>query len=315
MSIVKTLGTFFRTSAGKPVDKYSILTPLMASGEYLTQVLNLISTINTPELQSVLIGKNANNDRTVSAGVSAYRDYIRGLPNRDQMSERTAPFSTVVSAIAIIQTNILQIEDNFQALFGGMTSSDATMKASSLVVLGYMERVDSYATWLTMLCEHLAASENDSVPPFRTKMLLSGAADMAQFATANLHTWNSTNTSVVAEVKNMQRQGKDLTMQSGDAFIDDYAHDNQFSPAEQELLTASLRNPAMMVLATHHLITQWWADVLTSRKEWLTAKILLEQAKARNMDPGSPEYRKLQKACDHYAALISKYERHIERAQ
>lgn len=317
MSIVKSVADHFRSAPkNEGVDRYGILSPLLATGDYITTTADLYNIFKGSPYADLLNGKVKPANKHVEKAVEAYRDYVKGLPNHEQGIEKTHPFSTILLGLESISGNITQIEDNFQALFGNLASDkpETTMRSSSLIVIGYLERADSFATWLSNLVEHMTASDGDMIPPFRTKEMLNKAAESSEFVSFNLHKWNYKSGSLLSEVKEMQAKGSDLSIQaSNGAWIDEYAHDSQFSPMEKDLITASLRSPIMMAITRGHVKAQEKIDLLTGRKDWLTSKIVLETSKMRGMSESSPEYKQIKKATERYANIVSKYEQKIER--
>jgi len=316
MGIVKQVADHFKSATtSQSVDRYGILSPLLASGDYITSTAEIYALFKNSFYSDLMSGKTKTDNLHVLKAVEAYRDYVKALPPHEQSEEKVEPFSTILSALSSISGNISQIEDNFQGLFGDVAEAkpESTLRSSSLVVIGYLEEADSYATWLANLTEHMTADHDDMIPPFRTKELTNRASDMAQFAAMNLNKWSHQHGSFLAEVKSMQVKGSDVAIQSGEMWIDQFAHDNQFSSVEQNLISASLRSPIMMAMTRGHVKTQEKIDLLTSRKDWVTTKIVLEQSKLRGMNPESPEYRKLKKVNDNYANLVSKLEQKIER--
>jgi uncharacterized protein with HEPN domain len=315
MGIVKLVADHFKTATPTHVDRYGILSPLLASGDYITSTSEIYALFKNSVYTNLMMGKTKTDNGHVLKAMEAYRDYVKALPSHDQSTEKAEPFSTIIAALTAIGGNIAQIEDNFQTLFGDIASDkpEASLRSSSLVVMGYLEEADVFATWLANLTEHMTANDDDMIPPFRTKELINKAAGAGQFAGFNLNKWNPTHGSFLSEVKEMQNKGADVAVQSDGMWIDQFAHDSQFSSIEQNLISASLRSPIMMAMTLGHVKVQEKIDLLTTRKEWVTAKIVLEQAKLRGLHPDSPEYRKLKKVTDNYANLASKLEQKIER--
>lgn len=300
----------------KPIDKFNILSPLLATGEYITAAKDAFLLFKSSSYGDVLAGKIKPANKNVERAVVAYKDYVSSLAGHDRNLERAQPFSTILLSLESISGNLTAIEDNFQTLFGSLSKdgADVPMRASSLVVIGYLEQSNAFAMWLSGLVEHMTAEQDDMIPPFRTKELVSKASDMGEFASFNLNKWNFKTKGFLSEITEMQHKGADLTLQAEDGeWIDQYAHNNQFTPVEQELMTASLRSPIMMLITWNHVRLQDKIDLLSSRKDWLTSKVILEQSRMRGMDPNSPEYKRLKTATDKYSAIASKYEQKIER--
>jgi hypothetical protein len=317
MSMVKAVANRFRSATTEDKgDRYSILSPLIDTVDFVSTTANMLKVFDNTVYADMMSGKVKPTNKYAESAVKAYHDYVRELSNQEQSLERARPFSTMEMALESIGGNLTLIEDNFTDLFGKLsaTKPEATLRSSSLVIIGYLERADQFATWLMMFVEHMTAGDSDMIPPFRTKELLNKSHDASQFAATNLRKWNYKTGGLLSEVREMQAKGKDVSVQtqSGE-WIDEIAHDDQFSADEQILMSAALRSTVMMVVTWGHVRTKNRIDLLTSRKNWLTSKIVLEQSKLRGSDPESPEYKRLKKATDHYADLVSKYEQKIER--
>jgi hypothetical protein len=317
MTMVKAVGDYFRTAmTADKDDRYGILSPLIDTGDFVTTTADMFKVFDGSVYADMVTGKTRPTNKHGEVAVKAYRAYCKDLPSQEQRLENARPFSTILQALESISGNISAIEDGFTSYFGSLSASkpESTLRASSLVVLGYLEHADNFATWLTNLVEHLTAMDGDLIPPFRTKELLNKSDAASEFATNNLHKWSYKSGGLLNDVRQMQSKGKDLSVQAQTGeWIDQYAHDEQFSAGEQELITASLRSLPMMAITRGVVKTQNRIDLLTTRKNWLTAKIVFEQSKLRGMDANSPEYKRLKKATDHYADLVSKYEQKIER--
>lgn len=316
MGIVKLVADHFKSATTtQSVDRYGILSPLLASGDYITSTQEMYTLFRNSVYADLMTGKVKTDNGHVLKAMEAYRDYVKALPPHEQSEEKVEPFSTIIAGLNSISGNISQIEDNFQSLFGDITQDqpETSFRSSSLVVIGYLEEADSIATWLSNLTEHMTADADEMIPPFRTKELINKAKEASSFIAFNLNKWNHQRGSFLIEVKEMQAKGSDMAVHTDGMWIDQFAHDNQFSPIEQNLISASLRSSIMIAMTRGHVKTQEKIDLLTSRKDWVTAKIVLEQSKLRGMNSDSPEYKKLKKVSENYTNLVSKLEQRIER--
>jgi hypothetical protein len=324
MTFLSGIANAFRSASKdqKPerADHYGILSPLLATGELLATTQDLVKLISTPTGSvaptEVLKGRIKTTDKHVQKSVEAYQNYVKRLSPHEQQMERAQPLSSVVATTAAIRENLTQIEDNFQALFSGLNSDkpEQNIKSSSLVVIGYLQKADTFCTWVSTLVEHLTSDAGDMIPPFRTREMLNKASGAAEFASMNLGKWSPKRGGFLTEVKVMQSKGADVPLQTSTGqWIDEYAHTSQFSADEQDLMTASLGNVMLMIINWGHMRTQAHIELLSARKEWLTAKIIQLQSKSRGMDVDSGEYQRLKKATEKYASIVSKYEQQIER--
>lgn len=318
MGIVKSIADFFRSAHGveaKPVDRYGVLSPLMATGDYVKAAQDYFKIlISDKKIGQRLIGREAG-DQHLAKAIDAYKLYLHGLPAHDQAMERQVPLSTVLLALETISGNIELIEDHFNELFGALVSGsgEASIRSSSLVTIGYLETADAFTVWLGRFAAHLVFEDDATVSPFWTKEMLVNAQAMGEFVGNNLNKWSPRYKGLLEEIKAMQRKGSDVSIKTGEQYMDEFVHDNQFTNAEQVLMTASLRSPIMWLIDNRLAAHQQKLELLTTRKDWLISKIALEEARIHGMDPSSPDYKRLQKATDHYASLISKYEQKIER--
>ena len=297
-------------------DRYGILSPLLATSDYLHAAADLTGTIKDSPVLEVLRGKTKPSHKYTEMALKAYQDFVKDLRPEFESNEKKQPFSVISLILDSIIGNIQQIEDNYQGLFGevGEQTPEQCLRSSSLLVLGYLEKSDQFATWLSSLIEHLTASESDLIPPFRTKEMIKYSEELASFANDNLHRWNPRSDGLLSEINEMQRRGSDVVIQSADGeWIDEFAHDSQFSPMEDTLITASLRSPILWIRTRGYVKAQDKIDLLNSRKEWLTSKLIFEQSKLRGLAEGTPEYKRLQAAVHFYADAVSRYEQKLER--
>lgn len=321
MSVVKAVGDFFRGGMeGKlhPVDKYNIVTSAMSTAENLQIAIRYIAAIQKqPELLGLFTGKEG---RAISLhhkqAVEAYKNYTRGLTNAGREAERKGVFQSLVIGLDLIAKNLGSIEDNYNVLFGAMDEekTEAVLRSSSLLALGYMDLADTTVAWISHLFSHLTADNDKAlIPPFWTNDMLGKAGLVGEFVGNNFDRWNPGHNGFLYQIRELQRKGADVAVNSGMGWIDDFVHDNQFTPTEQHLLTSALRNPILMGSTGYMARYQRKLELYQTRKEWLTAKVALEEAKLRGMDQASPEYIKLKKVVDNYANLVTKYEQKIER--
>ncbi len=317
MNIVKSIGDFFRSSPPSnttPLDRYEILSPLLSVQEYVDKanMLMLLLTGSTT-ISDLCSGRKKTDSKVVNSGIEAYKDYVKGLSHHEQSIEKKSPFSTIISVLQASKNNLDQIENNFTQLFNIQNASidETNLRSSSLVVIGYIETVSDFCTWVSSLARHLTADDHEMIPPFETKTLILKSGNFGSFASFTLSKW--TGNSIIDDVKSMQKKGSDVAIKTGDEWIDTFMHDAQFSPTEQDLMSASLRSPMMMRISSSIAHQQAKLDLLSNRKDWLIAKISLESEKMRGLDPSSHEYKKLKKATEYYSNLVSKFEQKIER--
>lgn len=318
MGILKAIVSHFKqASSTSKSGKFGLLSPLIASGDFVKTTIDMFQLLETnPNYKATLLAKEVPSQKSTAAAYTAYQSYIKALPNIDFNLEKKQPLVSIVKALEAMHKTVELIEDHFKEIFGATTieKPEEQLKSSSLMVIGYLEQVDHYCTWASAFVEHLTASAKEMIPPFRTKMLTSESKQVAEFAMLNLYKWHPDHNGFLNHIKDMAKQGKSLALQTSEGtWIDDYASDDHFSETEQNLLQASLRSPITMGVSFGINKIQALLNLLESRKEWLTAKIVMEQAKLRGLDENSPEYKRIQKACDHYADLVSRYEQHIER--
>jgi hypothetical protein len=317
MSFLSAIVDKFRSAPkDHKTDRYGILTPLLANGEVVAATIDMCNVLKASQYADMLRGRIKPTSNHAEKSVQAYNEYVKHLSGSVQSMERAEPFSMIVQALDNIRQNLMSVEDNFQNLFGSvdMSSPETTMRTSSMFVMGYIEKSENFCTWLASFIEHLTADSKDLIPPFRTRELLGKADLAAKFAYLNLTKWHPKHGGIQAEIKTMQAKGADLPIQTATGeWVDQFAHDSQFNSDEQELMAASIRGTIMMMIDMGTVRTQAKLDLLEARKEWLTSKVIEQQAKSRGLDESSPEYRRLKKITEAYASRISKHEQKIER--
>lgn len=320
MAIVKSIADFFRKSfnpeSRNKVDRFGVLSPLMATIEYAEVVQKLLVDDKVrAQYGDLLVGKTDPKNPAQSKAVQAYKAFVQALPSSERNHEATLPFYTMSVAIGHIITNLGIIEDNFMDLFGDMVgeeTEESVIRTSSLVVLGYIETANEFLTWMGQLTAH-ASQTDELIPPFWTKALIDNAHKMGEFVGNNLSLWNPKSNGLLKAVTQLHKKGADVAVRTGDHWIDEFVHDQQFTFSEQNLMTASIRGPILMLTDRNLAGYQKKIELYNSRREWLISKIALEEARLAGMDPASPEYKKMRKATDHYAGLVTKYEQKLER--
>lgn len=318
MGILKNVTDFFRnaTPVDGPIDKYGILAPLLAASEYVetTKKMMLLLRKDQPNL-AILLGNAPAKTLHEEKAQIAYKAFLNALPGHDQSGEKSDPLSSILTSLDWITKNIESVEDNFSPLFGDIIHGDeSAIRTSSLLVVGYLEQTNRFLNWLGILSAHVL-DDGDTIPPFWTKTLLEGAKPMSGFVANNLNKWYPKAGGLLSTVRHIQQTGADVAIKTGDSWMDDFIHDNQFTVSEQELLSASIAHPAMMFSRVYAARKESKIERDTARKDWLIAKIALEEAHLAGVDSSSLEYKRLKKARDHYVTVVTKYEQKIERAR
>lgn len=318
MGIVKTVSDFFRGTTNKKIDRYGIITPLMSAEDYIEKTGTLFDQGDwTHQVADILTGKTKPANVKAEKAIQAYKNYISGLPSQEKSQESSRPLSTINQTLTIIHDNLMKVEDNFTALFGSDVEGvdEAALRSSSLVVIGYIETATDFCAWVGSLIAHATADESDPITPFQTTNLLNQAKMFGDFAGFNLVRWNSKGSGLLGAIKDMQKRGADIALKTGDSWMDQFVGDSAFSPIEGEMMTAAIRSPIMMAITGRVALHQWWIELLTHRKAWMMSKIIFEQAKMTRMDPESAEYKRLKQVTEKYGALVTQYERKIERSR
>lgn len=311
MSIFSPITKLFKSALPEEAttDRHEILLNLMRAQQYHEGAMKLLN----------LVKNNYGDKKTKYSEIAmkAYHEFSKKLPSSYSNMGLKDPFSDLIEVMESVSVNLEAIEENFPTLFVGREGKidDGDLRASSLVVMGYVQMVEDLCTWTKILLEHLTAEANDTIPPFRTKYLTTHADRMASFATFNLTSAKSKGSRVIETVRTMQAKGVDAALKNGDIWIDSFVHDSQFSPMEKDMITASLLPFTMTFIHTYASVTKWWIDWNTANRDWLTAKVLFETEKLNGMDPSSSEFKRLKHAVDHYSDLISKYDQRLERAR
>lgn len=316
MAIVKSVVDFFRGSNGESqkIDKYGILSPLMAASDYIEATKRLYNIVlSSPNVVALIAGKTEPASKYQGKAQEAYKAYLSGLPAHDRSREIANPLSTIIQTIEYASGNISLIEDNFEALFGSVVDGDeTTIRTSSLIALGYVEMVNDFMNWLSHLSSH-AMDDTDLIPPYWTNKLIFNAKTMGEFVGNTLNKWNPKNKGLLESIRHVQKSGGDVTIKTGDNWMDDIVHDSQYTMDQQGLISASIRNPVLWFIDRRIVQHQHKMELYNSRKDWLVSKVALEERRLAGLSPDTPEYKKLKKVVDNYASLVTKYEQKLER--
>lgn len=317
MSFVKKIADYFRAGGGessKPVDRFNILSPIMASNEYVESTLKFVKlSMADPQIRTVLKRKDLTINSYPEKGKSAYQHFTKALSPHDQSMERQVPFSTILTALEAILGNLEIIEDNFQSIFGDSIKDAALTRSSSVIVVGYIETANAFCTWTNQLINHMTADNHTSIPPFDSKSLLTNAEQAGYFVTNNLGKWAPRYKGILSLVTDMKKKGTDVVISTGDTWIDSFVHDNQFDGTEQHLISAAFGNPILMYMSRRIVREQEAIADLESKKDWLISKIALAEARSHGLMEGSAEHKKLLHAIDFYANKMSKIQQQLER--
>ena len=174
-------------------------------------------------------------------------------------------------------------------MFGGVIGGDEnSIKSSSLIVLGYIEMVNDFMNWLSHLSAH-AVDDTDLIPPYWTNKLGANAKAMGSFVGNTLNKWNPKHKGLLETIVRVQTMGSDVTIKTGDHWMDDIVNDNQFTLDQQDLMSASIRNPVLRYIDRRIVQHQHKIELYSSRKDWLIAKVALEERRLAGLDPASPE--------------------------
>lgn len=316
MSVIQNVTDFFRNVAGsKTIDRYGILSPVMAAESYVETTLSVFDQPTLMKDVAQVLTSSGNKDPLVKQATVAYKDYLNALQGAYRHQDQAKPLSTVEHALVIMRQNLLRIEDNFTALFGSDAQAidETVLKSSSLIVIGYVEMVTEFCSWVAQIVDHCTATQGHGISPFQSKTMIGKASDMGRFAYLNMSKWNDAQIGFLREITELQKKGADVALKTSQGWMDALVSDSVLSSSEADLLTAALRNPILMGMNRWTILQQNKIELLSARKDWLMSKIVLEQMKADRLDPASANYKRIQKACDHYANVITLYEQKIER--
>lgn len=316
MAIIKSVVDFFRGSDGESqkIDRWGIMNPLTIASDYIAATRNLYGIIlRSPDTVSLIAGKIEAKTKYETKAQEAYKMYLTGLPAHDHTNEIKNPMSTIIQAVEYSAGNIALIEDNFESLFGSVVDGDEnSIKTSSLIVLGYIEMVNDFMNWLSHLSAH-AVDDTDMIPPYWSNKLSANAKVMGNFVGNTLNKWNPKHKGLLETIRHIQKTGGDVTVKTGDNWMDDIVSDNQFSIDQQDLMSASIRNPVLWWIDNRIVSHQQKIDLYNSRKDWLIAKVALEERRLAGLDTESLEYKRLKKIVDNYASIVTRYEQKLER--
>lgn len=320
MDIVTSIGNFFRAAVNNktnPIDRYDILSPLISVQEYVERTRDLVGIMEkNPRIVDLIKNPKLATNTNIANTLKSYEEFVKALPHQFQRSEMTVPFSVIHLGLNSINNNLEMVETQFPSLFGGNDAKidETNLRTSSLIIIGYIETVSDFCTWLGSFIRLLTADDHDLIPPFEAKSVSLKASKFGSFIGFNLIQWNGGNHGILSTIKSMQKKGADVVIKTEDAWIDTFIHDNQFSPIEKELMGASIRTGMMLVNLISN-IKSYRLEFLTAQKQWLVAKIALETGNLSGMDPNTAEYKKLLKATEYYANAAAALQQKIERAR
>lgn len=321
MGLLKSIGDFWRNlnieaekASLKTADRYGVVSAIATAGDNIASVKTLVKLLSRQDKLAFLTIKNhafANDFEKHAA--TAYEVYLRYLGYAFSAREHGAPFSTVIKALDTIAANLDQVENNVVGLLNPTHASEESIRLSSLIVVGYIERANTLVAWLSQFAAHVTTEGQETVTPFWTNNMISNASVVGAFVGDNLSRWSVSSGGLMKDIKTMQKQGLDAQLKKNETWFDDVYHDAQFSSSQKDLMNASLRNPFLMLGDRFLEKRRQEIELLTTRRNWLIAKVALEEARLGGISESSPEYLKLRKVVDNYTSLITQYEQKIER--
>ncbi len=308
MSVLSAITNIFKSNSKEDVtstDRHEILRNLLSTQQYVEAVLRLINVIKDRPLDGGTPYKDV--------AIITYKQFSNDLPHHIGAKASKEPFSDLISIFNLVDSNLKGIEDNFPSLFVGREGKidETDLRASSLVVFGYIQMTDDLCTWTKILLEHLTSDTGDMIPPFRTKFLKNNTKKLADFSNFVLSSHNQ----IIDVISQMQKKGTDAVLKNSDAWIDAFVHDSHYSMMEREMIAAATMPIAMIFIRTAASLRKWWIEFLVNNREWLTAKVIFETEKLNGLDPNSAQYKKLKRTVDYYSDLISTYDQRLERAR
>lgn len=312
MGIISTITDFFRSAPEKSIDRYGLLKPIVQRQEFISKVTELVKLYMADRsAMDLLTGNRKAYSRSEEKAVEAYRIFVRSTSTIVSQNEKNKTFSGIHDALERLSIELGNVEEQFTDLFGHGTHELNTenLRISALVLLGFLEVVGEFGSWVIQLINHI---DNDSATPFQTKKMVAMAGEFDDILRITQHTTKS-HSAVVDYLHNLQRKGSDVTIRSDNEWLSTFVDDKQFASNELSMINNAMRNPILMIMTGRQNIASFFLEMYEARQEWLTAKIALESNKLRGLDPSSAEYMKMEKVVSKYADLVTQYEQKIER--
>ena len=315
MNIIKSIADLFRSGQDSSAkrDPYMLLSPLATAKSVVSGTIELVDLLASRTNIAQAVVRPDQKDTHQKDGAKAWHDYVTGLPVSIRGAEKLHPFSTILNTLNLISKNLETISETYGTFFSDPDLDVANVRTSALMLVGYVEASENYCGWVQNLIAHVQNPDGEMISPFMTKNLQTKAGFFGGFSGFNLTKWNDPNLGIVADIHQLQKNGTDVSVRSGDTWIDTFLGDSQLTDSQQSLMISAMRSPILALVANHVAWTQERIELYSHRQEWLIAKVALEQARLNGLDPNSPEFKKLKKMVDKYSDVISRLEQKIER--
>lgn len=322
MGIVSTVGGFFRNLSdgwekiNHRLDPYKLHQPIVNAITHTEATHKALSDeVASNFMLFGFINLTPGKIKRNSEAGKAYNTMISQLPTVYRAQEGKKALNGVIAALDAVLTNLRAIEVDFNQLFGGTLGEDRILeiRTSTLMALGYIEQVNTTNQFIGTLIESMTATHAELVPPYWLKTMNQEAKQVGEFLSLNLDRWYPKHGGLIGDIKNLQKKGSDVLVQTGSTYIDDYIHDNAFSDGQGTLMNAALRNPFLMFASGQTAREAAKIELYIARKDWLVSKVAVAEAKLRGETENSLEYQRLEKVASNYMDLVNKYEQKIER--
>ena len=277
------------------------------------QVLSVyLDSIDSVLLDKVVENLKNKTDPTIQIGRKAYDEYVRALPSGLANKERTAPFSTIVETISILDKNEKIVLDSYLSMFNqsGNDISWENIRFTQVLIMSYFARAADFMTWAFYLTMYLVPTEDVAIPPYRKAFLEAHTKESASYADLTISHAADT---IDKRVDAIRHTGKDLVVYNDGVSMDQYVDDSILDADDEATLSNVMRNPLAMFISWRENRRQDKIEQIRSRINWLRAKVTQQAMIAARADSDSEEYKRSAVLLQKYSDILSAYDRKLEK--
>lgn len=277
------------------------------------QMLTVLLTSFTPDIVEKMTASLKNpTDPDIMIGKKCYEDYVRALPSNVAQMERARPFSTIIKAVSIFDTNEKIVLDKYLTLFNqaGNDVSWENMRLTQILVMSYFARASEFATWAFYLLMYFTPVEDISIPPYRKDYLIKHTTEAADYAAITILNQHQT---IDKRIESIRKSGKDLLVYNDGVSMDQYVDDSILNDEDTATLSGVMRNPIAMFMSWKESRRLDRIEQIRARINWLRAKVTKHAVDVAQADPDSEEYKKAVVLLQRYSDILSSYDHKLER--
>lgn len=320
MSFLSSLGGFVaklssRTNNKPVMDKLETLRFTEEVSDTLTALRETLTQDAVSERLGLAIRQHGSGNQNQKFLATAYHAFLNAaaVSPRAAAAERSDPMMLFYNAVSVGIEDLELIRSNYSKIFDGTSSSGMTldqMRMSNAIVLGYIESMFDMCRWGVYVLDLLFASEsNNRVPPYRVTWAIDHGGDMGKVAAEIFN--RSNHTTIMTLITDLRHDGNDVYIEQDGMTIDQYADDADYKPVHQAMASGFMRSTILMVGEALILRRKEKYEQLKDMREWLASRLSLIQLQMADVDPESPEYRRLEKISQSYMDMITKHDKKL----